>query len=230
MQAAEMAESLASTMDSLHIQSRAKEAGESTATFFDLPLEIRQEIYRLCLLRKKVYSLSHYYMPEVGDVSPLGLSPLLVCRQMSLEAAAIFYQENVFTFILSPRSRLVVGPAYARLRKVEFRFGSPAPPDQEELGSGIWERFLANLTHVSIRVGQPVVFQDDFHEASVSRNCPELYEGQADKIKVYLQLFAKYLSKDCNILVKVWREESRIVIDACLGNRYERLAPSDYCT
>ena len=60
--------------------------------FLDLPGELRNKIYRMCLVGPSQYTVNLRFPPRTAS------SLLCVSKQVFLEASSIFYAENVFRF------------------------------------------------------------------------------------------------------------------------------------
>jgi len=82
------------------------EAGTSCLFLDQLPLEIRNRIYKLLLVSDKLtIHVDYGAMPQNGDyevanqVLPYDRSPqiLRTCKAISAEASEVLYEDNVFT-------------------------------------------------------------------------------------------------------------------------------------
>ena len=73
----------------------------SQISFFDLPLEIRHQIYHHCLVHSEPISIGSLYYtklepPRIYEVRRRNI--LLLCRQIYHEAAEIAYENDFFLF------------------------------------------------------------------------------------------------------------------------------------
>lgn len=82
---------------------------ENKTSFLDLPAELRNEIYRLCLLapeathfvelqRIRLYRIRKQYTTIRTSQKLRALGLLRSCKQINQEATSIFYGENAFRF------------------------------------------------------------------------------------------------------------------------------------
>lgn len=125
--------------------------------FLKLPLELRQMIYRCCLLRPKPSGITDGLARErLGETSLH-----LVSRQISCEALDILYGENVYRLYMPTihrkSERSAFGPIHAYLQKLisaanrqrlrKVRLGCCGWYDPQ--GDG-WEGILEGLTHLEL--------------------------------------------------------------------------------
>ena len=195
--------------------------------FLDIPLEIRCEIYRYCLLRRKSISVKRPLWDEGNREYKNGL--LLVSRQIGSEALMVLYSENIFRVNLNSWGEKNLKNFFAeanigRVRRMEIV--TPPPPDPSliyqvaeytyKLDSGLWSRFLANLTKLSIVVTPPLqilVYDKAFKK-----------EKGLEWLRRNLQDIASHLSHSCIVEVDDDNsEETRAVLGESFPGGYRKV-------
>ena len=205
--------------------------------FLDTPLEIRREIYRYCLLRRNPVFILPPSCPPSWDQKSRGyeISLLLVSRQVGSEALAVLYGENIFNVYLAYWGEADLKNFFAeanigRVRRVEIVALPPPDPSllvevdkyTYKLDSGLWSRFLANLTKLSIVVTPPL-------QLLVYDKAPKKEKG-LEWLRRNLQDIASHLSHSCIVEVDDDNsEETRAVLGESFpgGYRKVRTLPGD---
>ena len=136
------------------------------AGFLDLPLELRRQIYRYLLTRRKAFNafsirIDPYRFSKWG-IEDRVKSLVLVSKQISNEAVEILYGENIFSYPLNGDSGYSLQKNFSpeniqRIRKLRIIVqdaGCQYPdrvPDYE-----LWSPILARLTKLQIVAKQPL--------------------------------------------------------------------------
>jgi len=132
----------------------------------DLPLELRREIYRHCLIRKGFID-AYFVLIDEYSFSEWGIrdnkkSLLLVSKQISEEASEILYGENTFSYLFNADSGYYFKKNFsvsniARIRKlcvIMQDSGCQYPNDMPDMT--LWSPILARLTRLVVVAKQPL--------------------------------------------------------------------------
>jgi hypothetical protein len=144
------------------------------ATFFSLPLELRQQIYNLILGSQasvEIHKLSSDGTPpaQSGFRSPIS-TLLCICRRISEEASDILYNNTHFSLDLSEDenglSHFSVGNL-ERMRKLQLLvFPREEYPMPVWLDPKLWNPVLSNLKSLTVVVQEPLDFEKPDKELS----------------------------------------------------------------
>jgi hypothetical protein len=155
-----------------------------------------------------------------------------LCKQISSEAIAIRYGENIFqlhvtsdwAFVLNSRAGLSQEQLLL-VRRVQFFVDTKGLHYGLELDEETWASFLPQLSWVSI------VVAPDYHNRSYGEQ-HALYIKEVKEwtewLGPVLKCFQKYLSKGCYLQIDDnGVKESRAVIEECFGKRYRKVECPD---
>lgn len=227
------------SMHALQAQPNAEKDTRNTTGFLNLPLEIRNEVYRLCLPWRTSVCLP---VERPGRITrPWGAGKdgarvMRLCKQINHEAMDVLYGENSFEIHINGHAGdLYIASHIAcfnkdqlsRIREVEFVVQSlTGTYGGMNVDSARWGPFLSHLTKVTLTAKQPVVPQLAL--------IPSMFDGRVrhwfkwfDK---FVLMFAEYIPKGCTIRVDYdGKSEIRAVLDAHLENRYQVVETSWGC-
>ena len=125
--------------------------------FLDLPLELRLQIYRYCLVRNDtidVDEFSYYY--DSAEVRDDKKSLLLVSKKIGSEALDVLYGDNVFQIALHGRAGYYLQHHFTEANRQKFRMIQVLLRRPTGIGFGrdedstIFSPILANLKKFSI--------------------------------------------------------------------------------
>jgi len=220
-------------------QPSISKAVKSQIGFLDLPLELRREIYRYCLVRSKVIifpddpdkTIDPYYVRGRGKNEKYR-ALLVVCKQVSAEAISILYSENIFQLHMNDSWEYVLKlrrgfsqEQLSRVRKVQFFADTKGVFYGHLLEVETWAPFLAQLSWVSI------IAAGNHHNRSYGEG-NALYVKEVKQWTKWLapamECFEEYLSKDCYLEIDDNNvKETRAVIETCFGQRYRKVENPD---
>lgn len=191
--------------------------------FLKLPLEIRLQIYRDCLIRPTAFRLPLKWEGRPvrdrcrGSKLDYNVTDLLlVCQQIRTEASPIFYTENWFEFRLYHPTSWTPAPNFPIdqamwLRRVQIVARSSGISYPRNLDRAFWGPLLKQLTHLSIVPLQPLLsFHGDMQALELG-----------DWIEDVLVAVAENVKRGCYVqLHDDGEEQTKELMDQLLGRRY----------
>ncbi|KAF2493097.1 hypothetical protein BU16DRAFT_71323 [Lophium mytilinum] len=194
---------------------------------FDLPLELRREIYRYCLVRESPVRVPEdWRITRVYKVQDRKKNLLLVSKQVSAEAVEILYGENAFMFAVSRENeRKLVGYISAanimRIRKVWIVLSDKGYDNDKMPGVEVWGPVFAGLTKLVIVAKQPILPESEVVNALILNQ----YQNIADTWAVWCDRMIEFVAQNVryNLVVELDdndREDTGAVMMRYFPNRH----------
>jgi hypothetical protein len=219
------------TLEDLHLfasESESQIIPSGSATLPDIPLELRQEVYRYIFLAREPIDLRSLVIKDEQTWPECKKRTAILCvsRQISGETLDVLYGENVFEIDIHHGNHNVVRnfslANQLRIRRLQFviRPEGVSWVPSLRLDSTIWPRIFSNLTKLCIVAQQPLRLPRYFSDYDPSIDMNHWLAG----LKRALEWIRQHISSDLFVEVDDDdREETSEVIMEYFPDGYKKV-------
>ncbi|KAI4214025.1 MAG: hypothetical protein LQ351_003429 [Letrouitia transgressa] len=210
------------------MEEKASSSSRRPVGFLDLPLELRDQIYRYCLVREHPMvaskGLNIFFKRHLHSEN---ISLLLVSKMIGSEASRILYGDNLFQFWYFGQDQYFLHEYFTeanirKMRKVQFFITPQRIPYYGMPNATFWSPVFAGLNRLSIVAAQPS--ETRMYPNATSFSLEQEVEEWIKWLRGILQCTARQLPSSCIVEVDTSdREETSTLMKECLPSGYRNV-------